>query len=205
VRWLGLPEASWIISITRPVSQWISRSGARRVIKAERDVPPCFDRCALGDGEQSRTQARRQDPDSRRSVARPTRAARFWKTVLNRFSNWSHCGPWATIFNALHMKIGEEGVMNDAFVVRAHWDASGEKGGSWSELELFVSRPRAHQFVLPDAGRSGRNQARATRRPRSLRPPIGGRTATGQVHVAWRRLSRRTGGQNPPSSSTSCS
>jgi transposase len=68
-----------------------------------------------------------------------------WKTVFNRFSNWSLRGHWATIFKALRIEIDEEGVMIDASVVRAHQDASGGKGGSsvmhWVVLE--VASPRS--------------------------------------------------------------
>ena len=68
-----------------------------------------------------------------------------WKTVFNRFSNWSQRGHWATIFKALRIEIDEEGVMIDASVVRAHQNASGGKGGSsamhWVVLE--VASPRS--------------------------------------------------------------
>jgi len=84
----------------RSLGPWRKRSScseARRVIEAERDVPPCFDRCAVGDGEHcraqaawSRAEARRQDfhrrrplpGENRRSVARLARALRLLEDSL---------------------------------------------------------------------------------------------------------------------------
>src|SRR5437899_6748604 len=69
-----------------------------------------------------------------------------WKTVFNRFSNWSLRGHWATIFKALRIEADGEGVIIDASVVRAHQDASGGKGGSsamhWVVLEV-ASPPKS--------------------------------------------------------------
>jgi len=67
-----------------------------------------------------------------------------WKTVYNRFSNWSLRGHWTAIFKALQLEADDEGVIIDASVVRAHQDAAGGKGGSsamrWVVLE--VDSPR---------------------------------------------------------------
>lgn len=63
-----------------------------------------------------------------------------WKTVFNRFSNWSRRGHWAAIFKALQLEFDEDGTILDASIVRAHQDASGGKGGSsgmrWVTLEV---------------------------------------------------------------------
>jgi transposase len=53
-----------------------------------------------------------------------------WKTVYNRFANWSHRGHWKRVFEALQIEFDEDGVILDASVVRAHQDAAGGKGGS---------------------------------------------------------------------------
>lgn len=53
-----------------------------------------------------------------------------WKTVYNRFYNWSRDGRWAAIFKALQLGIDESSCMADGSVVRAHQDAAGGKGGS---------------------------------------------------------------------------
>ena len=61
-----------------------------------------------------------------------------WKTVYNRFNNWSRRGVWAKVFKALQKKTAKQGSIVDASVVRAHQDAAGEKGGSnimlWVEV-----------------------------------------------------------------------
>lgn len=75
-----------------------------------------------------------------------------WKTVFNRFSNWSRRGHWAAIFKALQLQADDDGVIIDASVVRAHQDAAGGKGdhqectGSFSRWVLHQDpRPRRHE------------------------------------------------------------
>lgn len=53
-----------------------------------------------------------------------------WKSVYNRFSNWSHQGKWDQIFEALLVDVDEEYLIIDGSNVRAHQDSSGGKGGS---------------------------------------------------------------------------
>lgn len=55
-----------------------------------------------------------------------------WKSVYNRFANWSHHGIWELLFAALSIEVDDddEGSIVDASVVRAHQDAAGGKGGS---------------------------------------------------------------------------
>ena len=53
-----------------------------------------------------------------------------WKTVYNRFANWSRRGVWAQIFKALQKRVDKRSCIIDGTVVRAHQDASGGKGGS---------------------------------------------------------------------------
>jgi transposase len=54
---------------------------------------------------------------------------RPWKSVYNRFANWVRKGHWATIFEELQVEVDETGSIVDGSVVRAHQDASREKGG----------------------------------------------------------------------------
>jgi transposase len=81
-----------------------------------------------------------------------------WKTIYNRFSNWSHRGHWAAIFKALKIETDDEGmVILDASVIRAHQDAAGGKGGSklmhWVVLEVG-SPQRSTRSSTPKGDRS---------------------------------------------------
>lgn len=53
-----------------------------------------------------------------------------WKSVYNRFDNWSKRGLWTQIFKALQVEVDESMCIADATVVRAHQDSVGGKGGS---------------------------------------------------------------------------
>ena len=80
-----------------------------------------------------------------------------WKSVYNRFRNWSRRGCWEHIFKALQVEIDEEGCIVDGSVVRAHQDAAGGKGGStamlWAVLEeAFL--PKSTRSSTRSAGRS---------------------------------------------------
>jgi transposase len=93
-----------------------------------------------------------------------------WKTVFNRFSNWSRRGHWAAIFKALQLEFDEDGTILDASIVRAHQDASGGKGGSsamhWVVLEVGSPR-RSTRSSTPKGARSTSKSLRAnsTSRP----------------------------------------
>lgn len=80
-----------------------------------------------------------------------------WKTVYNRFNQWSHRGTWAKVLKALQLEVDDEGCIIDASVVRAHQDASGGKGGSklthWVVLEVGSPRSSMHSST-PKVGRS---------------------------------------------------
>lgn len=88
-----------------------------------------------------------------------------WKTVYNRFNNWSRRGLWAQVFNALQTSRVRRGSIMDASVVRAHQDAAGEKGGSnvmlWVEVvEDFP--PRSMRSSTRRGGRCTSPSRRAT-------------------------------------------
>ena len=72
-----------------------------------------------------------------------------WKSVYNRFRNWSRNDVWTQIFRELRIDVDETASIADGSVVRAHQDASGGKGGSktmlWDALVEFsdqISRNR---------------------------------------------------------------
>src|SRR4051812_26800926 len=73
-----------------------------------------------------------------------------WKSVYNRFANWARKDAWADLFQALRIDVDETASIVDGTIVRAHQDASGEKGGSKAMLldvleEVF--RPRSTRKV----------------------------------------------------------
>ena len=80
-----------------------------------------------------------------------------WKTVYNRFRNWSQKDVWAQIFRQLRIDIDETASIADGSIVRAHQDASGGKGGSnrmlWDAL-VEVFQPRSTRSSTRKAGRS---------------------------------------------------
>jgi len=47
-----------------------------------------------------------------------------WKTVYNRFANWSRKGHWERIFRLVQYEVDQEGCIVDGSIVRAHQDAS---------------------------------------------------------------------------------
>ena len=68
-----------------------------------------------------------------------------WKSVFNRFNNWSKRGHWERIFKELQVDPEPpEGSILDGSIVRAHLDAAGGKGGSkgmlWDALEEVLRR-----------------------------------------------------------------
>lgn len=70
-----------------------------------------------------------------------------WKSIYNRFNNWSKAGIWELLFASLSIELDdedEEGSIVDASIVRAHLDAAGEKGGSretlWDALAAALRR-----------------------------------------------------------------
>jgi transposase len=62
-----------------------------------------------------------------------------WKSVYNRFANWSRRGVWKRIYKALRERVDRTGSIVDGSTVRAHQDAAGGKGGSteivWAVVE----------------------------------------------------------------------
>lgn len=88
-----------------------------------------------------------------------------WKSVYNRFRNWSRKGQWEAIFKALQVDVDREGSIVDGSVVRAHQDAAGGKGGSnamlWAALEVVFQR-RSTRSSTSKGGRSTSRSRRAS-------------------------------------------
>lgn len=85
-----------------------------------------------------------------------------WKSVYNRFNNWSKRGVWERLFKAVQVDPNPpvprpEGSIIDGSNVRAHLDAAGGKGGSntmlWDVLEV-VFRQKFMPSSTRKAGRS---------------------------------------------------
>ena len=80
-----------------------------------------------------------------------------WKSVFNRFANWTRAGHWQRIFDALKLKVDKTGSLVDATIVRAHLDAAGGKGGpratTWV-VHVVDSPRRSTQSSTRKAGRS---------------------------------------------------
>ncbi len=61
-----------------------------------------------------------------------------WKSVYNRFSNWSRRGVWKQIYKSLRVRVDKTGCIVDGSTVRAHQDAAGGKGGSTEIVWVVV-------------------------------------------------------------------
>jgi transposase len=83
-----------------------------------------------------------------------------WKSVFNRFSNWSRKGHWAAIFRELQTEVDETGSIVDGSVIRAHLDASGGKGGSNSMLWATLEEAFRQSSMPSSTPRRGRSSSR---------------------------------------------
>ena len=79
-----------------------------------------------------------------------------WKTVYNRFNNWSRRGVWDTVFKALRKRTAKRGSIVDASIVRAHQDAAGEKGGSSVMLLVEVEEDSPRRSTQSSTREHGR-------------------------------------------------
>lgn len=80
-----------------------------------------------------------------------------WKTIYNRFYNWSKAGHFERIFKALQMELDDAGSLVDATIARAHQDAAGGKGGSKSTVwvvHVVDSQQKSTPSSMPKGGRS---------------------------------------------------
>ena len=77
-----------------------------------------------------------------------------WKTVYNRFANWSKAGRFEAIFKALQIESDDTASLVDGTISRAHQDAAGGKGGSNSiswVVHVVDSPPRFTPSSMPKA------------------------------------------------------
>lgn len=80
-----------------------------------------------------------------------------WKTVYNRFANWSKAGRFETIFKAVQIETDDTASLVDGTISRAHQDAAGGKGGSSSiswVVHVVDSPPKSTQSSMPKDARS---------------------------------------------------
>src|ERR1700742_660957 len=70
-----------------------------------------------------------------------------WKSVYNRFANWSRRGIWKQIYKALRVRVDKTGCIVDGSVVRAHQDAAGGKGGSTQTVWVVVEEASPRSFM----------------------------------------------------------
>jgi transposase len=79
-----------------------------------------------------------------------------WKTVYNRFANWSKAGRFEAIFKALQMASDDTASLVDGTISRAHQDAAGGKGGSNSiswVVHVADFPPKSTQSSMPKDAR----------------------------------------------------
>jgi len=84
-----------------------------------------------------------------------------WKSVYNRFSNWSKRGVWAKVLKALQLKVDRSGCIVDGSVIRAHQDASGGKGGSNVTLSVVVVEASPRKSTRLSTAKAGRSTSRS--------------------------------------------
>ena len=86
-----------------------------------------------------------------------------WKSVYNRFNNWSRRGIWTQIFKALQVHVDASGSIVDGSNVRAHQDAAGGKGGSKSTVWVIVEAA-SQPSSMPSRTRKGDRSTSRSRR-----------------------------------------
>lgn len=72
-----------------------------------------------------------------------------WKTVYNRFRNWSIREVWLDIFGALRLTDDEVGGILDGSIVRAHQDAAGGIGGPKKMVSVVLVEASLQRSTSP--------------------------------------------------------
>jgi transposase len=80
-----------------------------------------------------------------------------WKSVYNRFANWSRRGIWKQIYKALRVRVDKTGCIVDGSVVRAHQDAAGGKGGSTQTVWVVVEEASPRSSTSSPTARADRS------------------------------------------------
>ena len=91
-----------------------------------------------------------------------------WKSVFNRFNNWSKQGKWLRLFEAMQTDRDDEWHSLDSTINRAHQHAAGAKGGG--------PRTRSAARAAAPAPRSTSSSMRSDSRSRSRSPRGSGTT-----------------------------
>jgi transposase len=84
-----------------------------------------------------------------------------WKSVYNRFNNWSKRGVWERIFKEVQLDPNppvpreQEASIVDGSTVRAHQDAAGGKGGSNTMLWDVLEEVFRQNFTLSSTSEAG--------------------------------------------------
>jgi transposase len=84
-----------------------------------------------------------------------------WKSVYNRFANWSKRGVWMRVFKELRVRVDKAGSIVDASVIRAHQDASGGKGGSRETLWVVLEADSAPNSTSSSTRKAARSTSRS--------------------------------------------
>ena len=80
-----------------------------------------------------------------------------WKSVFNRFNNWSKSGKWVRLFETLQIDRDDEWHSLDGTINRAHQHAAGGKGGpkpTRSAAPVAARRPKSISSSTRSASRS---------------------------------------------------
>ena len=79
-----------------------------------------------------------------------------WKSVYNRFANWSRRGVWKQVYKALQVRVDRTGCIVDGSTVRAHQDAAGGKGGSTEIVWVVVEEASRPSSTSSPTGKDAR-------------------------------------------------
>ena len=83
-----------------------------------------------------------------------------WKSVYNRFANWSRRGVWKHLYKALRVRVDKTGCIVDGSNVRAHQDAAGGKGGSTEIVWVVVEEASRRSSTSSPMARGARSTSR---------------------------------------------
>ena len=83
-----------------------------------------------------------------------------WKSVYNRFNNWSRRGVWKRVYKDLQIRVDKTGSIVDGSSVRAHQDAAGGKGGSRQTVWVVVEEASRQKSTSSPTSRGGRSTSR---------------------------------------------
>ena len=83
-----------------------------------------------------------------------------WKSVYNRFANWSRRGIWKQIYKALRVRVDKTGSIVDGSNVRAHQDAAGGKGGSTPTVWVVVEEVSRRRSTSSPTARGAHSTSR---------------------------------------------